>query len=315
MRLFLLFLSIFLALPVLANTPSSSPIQRVLYVTLDGTRWQDVYLDHSHFAKLWTKYASQLHFYGQPEGRAMMGVASIPVSLPSYHSQMAGHVQPCDGNECGRIRVQTVLENLVQKLNLKKKDVAVFASWDGIGEAIESNKGTIYSSVGNVPVYDPDTLKADPIMHALNKKQKQDKPKGPYVHNERYDKYTFAYAMHYFEKHKPRFMWISLNDADVAAHRGDLKGYHQVLASYDAMLDSLFVTLKKLKLDKTTLVIVTTDHGRGNGENWRHHGPKYPESKRTWAFVMNGELKSAGVEGRYSTLSIRPTIEAAFAMA
>ncbi|MBA3661943.1 MAG: alkaline phosphatase family protein [Gammaproteobacteria bacterium] len=283
-------------------------ITHVIYITLDGTRWQDIFMDHTKFPKLWSLYANQGTFYGAPNSGHTMEVASIPVSLPSYHSQMAGKVQLCENNDCGRIQVETLAENILHRLELNKKEVATFASWPSIALSVEHIPKTTYVNAGNLPVYDPETEQADATMHNLNEQQMLDHP-----HNkDRYDKYTFAQALHYFEKYHPQFLWISFDDADDAAHAGDLKRYHQALSFYDESLDTLFVKLKQMKLDEQTLVIVTTDHGRGDGKNWTHHNNHYPESKKTWAFVRNGVLKPSTQEGRnnhYSTLSIRTTIE------
>src|SRR5262249_53965816 len=143
----------------------------------------------------------------------------------------------------------------------------------------------------------------DTIMNILNHEQETDHPE--YKPN-RYDKYTFLQAMHYFEKYQPRFLWVSLVNADDEAHFAHLNQYHQLLSYYDDALDGLFNTLKLMNLEKNTMVIITTDHGRGNDENWTSHGAEYPESKQTWAMVMNGELQAVGHDGdvyHYSTLS------------
>lgn len=296
---------------LLSSFAFADKITRVIYVTFDGTRWQDIFLDRSHFPTLWGKYANEFTFYGMPESRTAMYVATIPVSLPSYQTQTSGAVQFCFNNQCGRIRAQTFLENVLHKLQLRKKDMVTFASWPTIGEAAESVFNTTYTNVGNVPVYDPETHLADPVMVELNAQQANDGDAGD---GERYDKYTFAQALHYLEVYKPRFMWIALNDADAAAHQGNFKNYHAALDFFDASIDRLLTTLKTLNIDKETMVIFTTDHGRGNNENWTTHGGLYPESLRTWAFVKNGALKHDFYDGRtyyYSTLSIRPTIESA----
>jgi hypothetical protein len=303
-------LSFFLSASTFANTEPKTNIKHVIYITFDGTRWQDVFNDHSYFQKLWQSYSQQVIFYGAPNSQSTMETATIPVSLPSYHGQMAGSVQPCDGNECGRIQVQTFPENILHTLKLTKKDVVTFSSWPEIGLSVESVMGTTLANTGNQPMIDPITQKPDAVMLNINNQQAADHPDG----SDRYDKYTFAQAIHYFEKHQPTFMWISLDDADESAHEKDLLRYHQTLYFYDNALDTLFKTLKKLGVDKNTLVIVTTDHGRGNGDRWDTHGVEFPESKQTWGFVMNGELlpisqDNAGIH--YSTLSIRPTIESA----
>ena len=309
-RYLLLMLCVFSMTSAVAYHTNNYPIHRIIYITFDGTRWQDVFLERVYFPKLWGKYAKNAIFYGMRDSHTAMEVASIPISLPSYHSQMSGAVQPCDGNECGRIKVETLTENIVHQLKLNKKEVAVFASWPEIGLAAESVAGTIVSNVGNVPMVDPDTQLPDQMMDDINQQQAMDHP----AKQDRLDKYTFAQGLHYLEKYQPRFLWISLDDADEAAHAGNLDNYHAALSFYDDALDILFTRLKALHMDQDTLVIVTTDHGRGNGLNWIHHGPLYPESKQTWAFVINGQLKSMGENNGiayYSTLSIRPTIEKA----
>lgn len=288
-------------------------ISRVVYVTLDGVRWQD-FFNHDRFPIFWKKYAKHAAIYGRPNSKKTMEVASIPVSLPSYRSQMAGAVQPepCSDNECGPISVVTFPEELVKQSGFNKRDIVSISSWELSDNATESVAGTIFSNNGTRPMYDPDTGVADPIMADLNQQQAAHYPGD----DTRPDKYTFAQALHYLEKYQPHFMWILLGDADDYAHDGNLKSYQQTLTDNDRALDQLMTTLKKLHLARETMIIVTTDHGRGNGENWTEHGEEYPESKQTWAFVLNGNLIPASREGdiyHYSTLSIRPTVEAVLA--
>jgi predicted AlkP superfamily pyrophosphatase or phosphodiesterase len=290
-----------------------SKITHVIYITIDGSRWQDIFNDHSYFQKTWMKHAKHAIFYGAPDGETTMEVASIPISLPSYQSQMGGAVQSCGGNECGRIQQVTLLENIMHQLHVDKKEVAVFASWNEIALASESVLDTVYVNAGNAPANDPITEHPDEVMLRLNRAQDRDNPGG----GDRYDTYTFAHAFHYLKKYQPRFLWISLNDTDEMAHENNLPKYHEALVFADDAIDQVITTLKQLHLMKETLVIVTTDHGRGDGEYWTTHGIEHPESKRTWAFVINGELTSTSKDNNfthYSTLSIRPTIEAALGL-
>jgi len=144
-----------LGVTVFAGYQQQRKINHVIYITLDGTRWQNVMLPESSFPRMWKKYASKMNVYGKPGSDSVMEVASIPVSLPSYQSQMTGAVQPCESNECGQVKVETLPEYLMSKLHLNKKDVAVFSSWPEIAHALESRRGTVYSNVGNLPVVDP----------------------------------------------------------------------------------------------------------------------------------------------------------------
>lgn len=292
------------------SSSAQPAIKHVIYVTLDGTRWQDVLQVQTNFPNLWAKHAANLTIYGKPGSSDKMEVASIPISLPSYQSQMTGAIQPCKENDCGVVRAETMPEHLLTAMHLKKQDVAVFSSWPVIADALESKHGTVYSNVGNYPVVDPLTGQPDDFMSATNHLQTL----RHHFERNRMDEYTFSQALHYFEKYQPKFLWISLVNADNEAHMKHLQNYHNVLSSYDNYLDQLFATLTAMNLDKNTMVIITTDHGRGNKSQWTDHGPQLPESKATWAMVFNGKLKPMREEGGvhyYNTLSIRPTIEGA----
>lgn len=310
--LILIFACILLPISAFA-TDTDNRITNVIYITLDGTRWQEVYLSHKYFPHFWQKYANSFSFYGKPKSDDTIEVASTPISLPSYQSQMAGYLQPCANNSCGRIQVETLPENLVHTYGFSRKDVAVFASWYEISYAVEHINGTTFTNAGNMPVADPLTQQADKEMDKINQEQALDHPEG----SDRFDKYTFAQALHYFKKYQPKFLWIALQDSDEAAHEGDWPEYLRKIAFYDQAMDNLFKTLKRLKLYKSTLVIVTTDHGRGNGKNWITHGVKIPESKQTWALVMNGKLKpntQGNSKDKYDSLSFRPTMEEALGL-
>jgi arylsulfatase A-like enzyme len=223
---------------------------------------------------------------------------------------MTGRVENCNDNNCGRVTIETLPEKLKTTLGLQKKEIAIFASWYEIEYAAEHIQDSVFTNTANTPVFDPDTKVADPIMADLN--FKQDKDHYPDDDITRFDKYTIAQAMHYFETYLPRFLWISLDDADEAAHGKNRNAYIAALTMYDNFIDSLFTKLKELNIDQETMVIVTTDHGRGTGLRWTDHGPHDPASNVTWAFVMNGDLVPVSHHNNvtnYSTLSIRPTIE------
>lgn len=310
--------TLLIVLPLFANVDAAKPhvdnkpaIEHVIYITLDGVRWQDIFNTHEYLPTFWKNYAKDAAIYGAPGSNTTMEVASVPISLPSYQSQMTGMVTPCRENECGALAVETFAEALVKKAGFKKSEVASISCWEVMDNAFESRLGTAFSNHGTRPMHDPDTYEIDDVMKQLNIEQAAAYPGD----DTRSDKYTLAQSLHYFEKYRPKFLWVSFGDADDLAHEGKLEEYHQTLFFYDQAIDNIIKMVKTLKLAGKTMIIITTDHGRGNGNNWTEHDETMPEAKQTWAFVLNGKLENGIADGNfyhYNTLSIRPTIEKAF---
>lgn len=104
---------------------------------------------------------------------------------------------------------------------------------------------------------------------------------------------------------KPDLLYIAWDEADDAAHLDDKAGYLAALRRYDDWLDELIGLL-----DKDATLIVTTDHGRGDGADWIAHGGR-AEATRIWLYARGprtpaGKTVSSG--GRHA--QIRDTIEA-----
>lgn len=292
----------------------------VVLVTLDGVRWQEVFngVDRGLgpeqqpaeiFSNLWNGYIHQGVILGNKDKGAEMTVAnSHNISLPAYHSIAAGMTTKCASNECGRVPVETMQERIRRELGLTKYQVATIASWDQIPLSVESKKGATFT---NASVTDLDDGTKDPIFEKINQEQRADKT---HFHSARHDKYTMAHALHYLEKHKPRFLFVSLNDSDEYAHGGDYPGYVRTLRSYDAFIAQLIEKLKSLgQYGRETTLIVTTDHGRGTGAMWQHHGFFTPDAKFIWLYGSSPRMGAQGISPstRYTHLDIRPTVEAA----
>lgn len=298
-------------LVALAAPSTKQEITHVIYITLDGVRWQDIFQNKQLMKNFWQKYAPNASIYGEPGSNTTMEVASVPISLPSYQSQMTGTVTPCLNNECGALQIETFAEKLIKQGGLKKAEVASISSWEVMDNAFEKQLGTAFSNHGTRPMHDPNTYEIDEHMKALNIAQAKAYPGD----DTRPDKNTLDQALYYYKKYQPRFLWISFGDADDYAHESNLQKYHQTIQFYDLAIEKVIKLVQSLKLDRQTMIIITTDHGRGAGKNWVEHDETMPEAKQTWAFVLNGKLENGKKDGNtyhYSTLSIRPTVEKVF---
>ncbi|MBI2070091.1 MAG: alkaline phosphatase family protein [Elusimicrobia bacterium] len=279
------------------------PSGNVVLVTLDGVRWQEFFGDPDPslapnetgrvFSRFWSAMASEGVVYGNPAANNVMTIANLAVvSLPAYQSIMAGVTTRCLNNECGRITRGTFPERLISELSLGSAEVATLASWTKIALAVERTEGTT-------------SVKCGP--------QAGDQPEDLMSSEARLDKLTFPEALAYLTANRPRFLYISLNDSDDWAHRGDYAKYLGALRQYDAWLAQLAAAIDGLEDygPKTTL-IVTTDHGRGNGAKWTDHGVKVPQARAIWLYARGPHVSPKGVLSggpAHTHLDIRPTIE------
>ncbi len=266
----------------------------VVLLTLDGVRWQEVFSeskDHNEapFKLLKLLLSKEGILIGNKSLGSEMTVNNrFNLSLPGYQSLMAGTEVPCATNDCGRISVETMMERVRRELRLSKGEVATFATWSGIAKAVEHTQGSTH------------------LVGSLN-----------------HDTETFAQALAYLEKERPRFLYISLGDADEFAHALNKKKYIDTLKMYDRWINELAGRLDAMDdYGNNTTLIVTTDHGRGSGFQWFDHGLHIPDAKYVWLYARNSKTNQVSNTDRtvlknrpYNHSDIRPTIENLFGLA
>jgi hypothetical protein len=173
-------------------------------------------------------------------------------------------------------------ERLVRELGLPNDEVAAFAAWIKIDESIRRSTDSVH-----------------------------------YVYANDKDDEAFQKGLAYLKDKKPRFLYIMLQDTDDRAHLGDYKGVVEALRRNDAWLDQLVSTIDSMN-DMPTTLIVTTDHGRGMGADWKEHGfLLLSGSRRIWLYARGPSVPRLGsaVNGPdHTQLDIRPTIEALFGL-
>lgn len=289
----------------------------VILFTWDGVRSHEFFKGtgffHTHqlprsergeiFSTFWDKHAKDGTVLGG--GRRYRIGSKIAISLPSYQALMVGRATSCKNNGCAAITEDSVLENVRASLNLPKKDVAVFASWDSILKAVAKDPGQITHGI-YPEIFDDGTQ--DETMLEIQKRGMEDLP---HWNGSRKDKYTFQLGMHYLKKHCPRVLYISLVDSDEFAHEGEYRNYVGALRQYDQYLDQLISTLKEMgDYGKQTTVIVTTDHSRGPGPLWVGHANTPSSEKNVFLYARGRGVKPTGrSKERGNHTNIKPTIE------
>lgn len=269
---------------VASGTPVAVEPGNVILLMFDGVRWQEFLHNKpdgilskdaaATFPTFWSALAKQGVVYDD------MTISNrAELSMPAYHSIFAGSTQPCKDNDCGRVTVETFPERLVRELKLAPEQVATFSSWTGIALAVEHVKGATFVDAGDGG-------------------------------KTRLDVDTFPKAMAHLKANKPRFLYISLNDADEQGHAGNYPEYLAALRRYDAWMAELIAALDGMgAYGKATTLIVTTDHGRGLLWDWRSHGSR-PWARRVWAYARNPRSSKKGLTiGGRTHVDVRPTIE------
>jgi hypothetical protein len=291
----------------------TSRTKQVILVTLDGVRWQDIFLGvdptlasrhHLPDSALVDARTLLPNLYrlmvdggvgiGAP-GRGPGVVSTFSaLSLPGYLELLSGRRDnPCRSNRCPPTSTPTILDQVRALKGLGKDDVAALASWETIENAATSRPMTFTMSVGRHYGLTRSRVKVDEAASRLLAEGESAHP-APGLHDYRPDRYTGPLALRFLEARRPRLLFIGLGDTDEYAHHDDYAGYLQALREADSFLGDLFATLASMgEYGATTTVILTTDHGRS--EAFFNHGYLAPESRRTWLFAAGGSVPALGL--------------------
>jgi hypothetical protein len=312
---------------VLQQQETGDSVQRknVIFITWDGVRPQE-------FAGLRDPKLSlpsdepllpYFHEYLAPRG-SVYGIAGHPravsinpslISLPAYQTIMAGAPVSCVSNKCKSIKSETFPERLVREAQLPYAKVAMIGSWENLRYAAAREGEPFFVNTGMSPV--PPVFE-DEVTREIQALSEADRPSWP---SARYDKYTQQLALHYLKRYQPNFLMIGFNDSDEYGHKGDYESHTRTLNQYDKWLQELMETLAAMdSYGPNTCLFITTDHGRGEGKNWRNHSSVVPAAARIWLYGscnLFGETADQPMKQakRATNLAIRPTIESLMGLA
>ena len=320
-----------------ALLPARTRTERVILLTADGLRWQELFTGidpllmkekaaHMHEAealrvRLWRdspgeRRTALMPFFWRtfaPAGvvlgnAAKGGSVSVTnryrVSYPGYSEILTGRSQDdkIRGNDKLQNPAVTLLEHVQQKLKLKREEVALFGSWDTFQFIGESRSGAITLNAGYT------ASDASPRMRELSALQFSMRSPWDSV---RHDYITLEMALDHMRRHKPKLIHIALGEMDDWAHD---RRYDRTLTSieyFDAALRQLqeFVDRTPEYRGRTSIVI-SVDHGRGGTlEDWHGHGPKVAGAERIWIAAAGPDTPAAGeVPGIALQRDIAPTI-------
>jgi hypothetical protein len=293
--------------PAPAPPPVPAPAH-VLLVTLDGLRWQEAFggadsllvwsgADSTEVARAWwrptreERRAALLPFLwgevarrGQLLGdRAAGGGVRVTngknFSYPGYNELLTGRADDriASNNKVPNPNV-TVLEWLHGRAGFAGR-VAVAASWDAFPWIINADRSGIPVEVGQ------DTANAR--MAALLPRPWEGTQFDLLTHRSALDR-LWATA-------PPRALYVALGETDEWAHAGDYAQYLDAAHRGDAMIRELHEVFAGHPAVRGNLtLIVTVDHGRGDGPAWTDHGTKVPVAQWVWVAAMGPGVAARG---------------------
>lgn len=319
MRTLLFLLLSFMSVKCLAQ--SGGNVENLILVTIDGCRWQEVFygadsslLYNEKYRKteagrftskfwdaevnkrreklfpfLWNTVARQGRLYGNRDlGSAFSVRNPTNISYPGYAEIFTGYVDTAiKNNDMVYNKNTNVFEFLNRQKALKGK-VASFASWNRANGYLNIQSSTFFINGGYEDVKG-DNLSV--MQQTLNNLQQN------YVswEHSRADYITYLQAKEYLRIHNPRVLSIGFAWTDDMAHDGSYPNYLEKVYIMDNMIQDLWNYVQTVPHYKNkTALLITVDHGRGIGDEWRSHGPKTKHANETWLAVLAPGISPAG---------------------
>jgi hypothetical protein len=322
-------LKLFLPFLCLAAAAAAPPVQErpsithVLFVTMDGMRWQEVFggmssalltrkeggisdpaplekrfggaTPEERRAKLMPYFWNTVAARGQIFGDATRGSTArvtngLRFSYPGYNEMLAGFADPrIDSNNRIPNPNVTVLEWLNQRPGFGGK-VAAFASWELLPWIVNTERSHITAN-GDGPPIDTPSNERERTINDFS----ADLP--PYWGETRADAPTGFGALEYLKRHRPRVLYVMLGETDEWAHGRRYDLYLDAAWRNDRFIGRVWETAQSLPgYAGHTALLISTDHGRGDtGENWTSHGRDVPEADRIWMAVMGPGVAPMGL--------------------
>ncbi len=336
----LIFGALFLLSACAAPVPEADG-PRVVLVTLDGVRWEEVFTGVDSSLALdeqWTDNSHELmeeFWRDDPEARrqtlmpflwsvvaengAILGnrnmqsdgvvTNGLNFSYPSYSEILTGEVdEGVNSNDKIPNPNVTVLEWVSKQTGFENR-VAAFGSWDVFPYIINEERSGVPVN-GGFESAEGDLSDREVL---LNEMQRQTPSPWSTV---RLDVYTHHFALEYMKRRRPRLTYVAYGESDDFAHDRNFSAYIRAIRNADRLIEGLWAWIQSQPdyRDKTTLII-TTDHGRGSGPGWIGHGAGEPwaGSGFVWLAAMGPTIEPVGEvggEGFYLT-QVAATVAAA----
>ncbi|MFO1477757.1 MAG: alkaline phosphatase family protein [Verrucomicrobiota bacterium] len=303
--------------------PASGPAHRtenVFFISVDGFRWQEVFtgaeealmtrdngvwdtnrLRSAFWAAtpearrrallpfLWEVVASRGQIYGNGnQGSVDVVTNGKKFTYPGFNELLTGAPDDrINSNEKRNNPNVTVLEWLYRKPGFTNQ-VAAFVNW-------EVHPYILNASRSGIPVWSGGESRLGAPGSRLALVEDLNRDTTSLWGDMGFDSFFFHAAQEYLKQQQPRVVWVAFSETDEWAHEGNYEHYLHAAHNVDRYIRELWETVQSLPAykDKTTFII-TCDHGRGSGADWRNHGEKIDGAERVWLAVLGPDTRPLG---------------------
>ncbi len=316
-RQFIFILPLFISS---ALTAQFSSAKHVIIVAIDGFRWQELFHgadssvlfdhrqvkdtammktlfwdeDHKERRKklmpfVWNYWASRGQLWGNQSLNSKVSVQNpYRLSYPGYHEMLNGFIDHrIKTNKPKKGKKNNILHYIASRDDFQGR-VALFGSWERFKDMVDTGFVAVNAGyqIFEAKQPGPDLRSANEAIEFSAYKHLGTRP----------DMLTFSMAKDYMRATHPRLMFIGLGETDEFAHHRQYDLYLNQASLIDKMLCELWTLIQHDPYYKDqTLLIVTTDHGRGRAQNnWHRHGFMVPGSQETWIMMMGAGVEPLG---------------------
>jgi hypothetical protein len=306
-------------------------IDRLIVITTDGFRWQEVFngmdsgiavqpdFNQGDSARLfknywhadpterrrlllpffWNTLAKQGQVWGNRDHNNYVNVANrYWFSYPGYNEIFTGYPDTAiNSNDLPDNPHINVLEYLNWQPAFKGR-IAAFTAWNAFNHILaESRCGFPVTAAF-------DTLKTmkSSLQQQLFNRMLRNSYR-PWNEGECLDLFTHYAAMDFLKTAKPKVLYISYGETDEWAHAGQYRDYLNAAHQFDAWLREIWTFIQTAPEYKNrTALLITVDHGRGNGREWTDHGANIQGADQIWMAVAAPGLPAKGEVKKNSQL-------------
>jgi hypothetical protein len=298
--------------------------ENVIYVTLDGLRWQEVFggAQQAYVTKpngvrdpediksryllatpeerraalmpfFWNVIAKQGQVFGDPErGARARTTNALKFSYPGYSEMFVGFAD--DNAIRSNDKVPNPHVNVLEFLNRQPglaHRVSAFATWDVFPFILNQQRSGLYVHAGTGPIID------QPLTDRQRHLNELIADTAVIWNGNGLDSLTLHAAREHLRKHQPRVLFIGLGETDEWGHGRRYDLYLDAAHKADRFLAGLWEELQSMPQyrEKTSLVI-STDHGRGGTPtNWTDHGANISGAEFIWVAVIGPDTPAMGL--------------------